>query len=218
MPVFRGVPGRPLLSAFLPRAAHNGMGNLDPDLPFTIAMRGILRYDTCLGRDGGSGMRFLPVLAVAATVGCSPVATSQEDSDEREVTKVRDAIIEAYNTQDIDGMMEHFHPDVGYLVPSRPYVQGRDAVRAMYEQAFARFGEANSCAYLSPIRAETVVAGDWAWVRGESRFMRAGCGAAPREIHDLVPGSKHLGIYKKENGRWLRYRQMRNGNTPEMNI
>lgn len=159
-----------------------------------------------------------PILAAATLVVWSTSAIGQENGEVRTLTEVRDAIVEAYNTQNVDAMMEHFHPDVGYLVPSRPYVEGRDAVRAMYEQLFIRMREANSCGYLSPIREETVIAGDWAWVRGESRFMRSECGSVPPALQDLVPGSKHLGIYKKENGKWLRYRQMRNGNTPEMNI
>lgn len=171
-----------------------------------------------LGATSEVAVKFVPVLAVAALVAWSMMAIAQEDTEARAVTEVRDAIIEAYNAQDVEAMMKHFHSDVGYLVPSRPYIEGRDAVRAMYEQLFVRMREANVCGYLSPTREETVVAGEWAWVRGESRFMRSECGSVPPELIDLVPGSKHLGIYKKENGKWLRYRQMRNGNTPDMNI
>jgi hypothetical protein len=43
-------------------------------------------------------------------------------------------------------------------------------------------------------------------------------GETPVLAPDARPGSKNLGIYKLENGRWLRYRQIRNGNVPEMNI
>ena len=163
-------------------------------------------------------MKLRPILAVATLMIWSVSAIGQEDAEVRAVTEVRDAIVEAYNKQDVDGMMEHFHPDVGYLVPSRPYIEGHDAVRTMYEQLFARMRGENSCGYLSGIREETVIAGNWAWVRGESRFTRSECGSIPPALHELAPGSKHLGIYKKENGKWLRYRQMRNGNTPDMNF
>jgi hypothetical protein len=114
--------------------------------------------------------------------------------------------------------VEEIHPEVGYMVPSRPYVAGWEAVRSMYERTFLNFQEAGSCGYLRATTEEMVIVGDWAWVRGESQFVRAECGSTPQIPADLLPGSKHLGVYKKEDGRWLRYRQMRNGNTPDMNI
>jgi ketosteroid isomerase-like protein len=139
-------------------------------------------------------------------------------SDAIALQEVVDDIVDAYNSQDIDRLARNLHPEVGYMVPSRPYVAGWEAVRSMYERTFLNFQEAGSCGYLRATTEEMVIVGDWAWVRGESQFVRAECGSTPQIPADLLPGSKHLGVYKKEDGRWLRYRQMRNGNTPDMNI
>jgi ketosteroid isomerase-like protein len=132
--------------------------------------------------------------------------------------EVLDEIVDAYNRQDLDRLVKSFHPEVGYLVPSRPYVAGWQAVRSMYEETFDKFREAGVCGYLKATTEEMTIVGEWAWVRGESQFVRAECGAMPRIPADRAPGSKQLGIYRKEDGKWLRYRQMRNGNSSDMNF
>lgn len=159
----------------------------------------------------------IPMLLFAID-GMGQDETDQQYNEKLELQKVRDAIVDAYNRQDVDALMANFHPDVGYLVPSRPYVDGWNAVKNMYADVFERFQASNNCGYIKSHNKDVVIAGKWAWVRGESQFIRAECGSTPVFPADLPPGSKHMGIYKKENGRWLRYRQMRNGNTSDMNF
>ena len=158
---------------------------------------------------------FLSFLAAAALPA---LAEDVGGADATAVRKLQTDIVDAYNHQDVDRLLEHFHADVAYLVPSRPPIEGKDAVRAMYEGVFGRFREQGRCLYLQARTTEVVVTGDWAWTRGESAVAFASCGDPPQISLDAPAGSKHLGIYKKEDGRWLRYRQMRNGNTPDMNI
>ena len=158
------------------------------------------------------------LLIVGAGVALGQEDAAPEQADKFALQAVRDAIVAAYNRQDVEALVSHFHEDIGYLVPSRPYVSGRDAVKEMYVGVFARFKASDSCGYLKAQNEDVVIAGEWAWVRGESQFIRSTCGSVPSFPSDLAPGSKHMGIYKKENGKWLRYRQMRNGNTPDMNI
>lgn len=161
-------------------------------------------------------MRVLLFPVIAVIVVTSPANAREADAIALE--RVIDAIVEAYNHQNVDELVSLFHPEVGYLVPSRLYVDGREAVRAMYEETFTRFRQTNNCGYLRAVNREVVIVGVWAWVRGESQFVVSECGSMPAIPSDLPPGSKHLGIYKKENGEWLRYRQVRNGNTPDMNF
>jgi uncharacterized protein (TIGR02246 family) len=160
------------------------------------------------------------LIAIAAITFVSSCihADGLSEADMNALQQVVDDIVDAYNQQDLEGLVSHFHPDVGYLVPSRPYVEGKEAVRSMYEETFRRFRETGDCGYLRATTEEMEIMGDWAWVRGESQFVRSACGAVPNVPSDLPAGSKHLGVYKRENGQWLRYRQMRNGNTPDMNI
>lgn len=45
--------------------------------------------------------------------------------------------VERFNTKDVEGLAELYHPDaVNHQVVQEP-VEGRDAIRAMFEQAFA---------------------------------------------------------------------------------
>jgi len=165
-------------------------------------------------------MTRLIMLAVVAMmiVVLSQAAEDIGGADVIAIREVQQEIIDAYNNQDLDLLLSYYHRDVGYLVPSRPYVEGWGAVRAMYDETFTRFQSTNTCGYLQATTQEVVVSEDWAWARGESKFVISTCGSMPDFPPDQEPGSKHMSIYKKENGKWLRYRQIRNGNTPEMNI
>jgi uncharacterized protein (TIGR02246 family) len=159
------------------------------------------------------------LLLFLLAVGAFPaVAEDIGGADARAIRKLQAEIVDAYNHQDVDRLLEYFHPDVAYLVPSRVPIEGKAAVRKMYEGVFDRFRAQGRCLYLQARTTEVVVAGEWAWTRGETAVAFARCGEPPEIPADSAPGAKHIGIYKKEGGRWLRYRQMRNGNTPDMNI
>jgi ketosteroid isomerase-like protein len=157
----------------------------------------------------------LPILAAAAL---PTLAQDVGGKDEVALREVHAGIVDAYNHQDIDRLTEYLHPEVAYLIPSRPAVEGKDAVRAMYEGVFDRFRQQGRCLYLQARTTEVVVVANWAWTRGETAVAFAPCGKPPTILLETPAGSKFVGIYKKENGRWLRYRQMRNGNSPDMNI
>ena len=163
------------------------------------------------------------LLGLALLLSCNSPQKELAEADNEgaeaiAVKELQQNIIEAFNNQDLDRLFSYFHPDVAYLVPSVPALQGWEAVRARYDKSFTRFRKENACLYLQVITHEVVVLGDWAWARGDAKLVWSECGSAPVFASDLLPGSKHLTIYKKENGKWLRYRQMRNGNTPETNF
>ena len=146
---------------------------------------------------------------------------SAGETDEAEIEAMRRVgadILEAHNALDLDRLMSHMHPNVTYLVPSAQPIRGWETVRTMYSERFDRLGRTDQYVHLAPITHEIVVAGEWAWKFGESHVTIARLGEIPTITAESSPGSKHVGVYKKEGGRWLRYVQMRNGNTPDMNI
>jgi len=134
------------------------------------------------------------------------------------VREVQREILEAANTQDLDRLMSHFHRDVVYLVPGRRPIEGWEAVRQYYGGLHSRYREIGRYLYLEAITHDVVVSGDWAWTYGETHAIMSPLGETPVVPSEASPGSKHLSIYKKEGRKWFRYRQIRNGNTPEMNI
>jgi len=136
----------------------------------------------------------------------------------RLIQQIVDAANSIATGQDLDRLMSYFHPDVVYLVPSRPPIAGRDAVRAYYDGIHTRWRRDGRYLYLKATTHQVVVSGDWAWTYGEAHAVMSPLGETPVISPDVGPGSKHLSIYKREDGKWLRYRQIRNGNTPEMNI
>ena len=172
-------------------------------------------------------------LALMAVAGCSNSSEAMDSArvgldsqpggqaDESDLNAMRQVgadILEAHNGLDLDALMSHMHPDVTYLVPSAAPIRGWETVRTMYGERFDRLSGSGQYVHLAAVTHEIVVAGEWAWKFGESHVSIAPLGETPTIAADSSPGSKHVGVYKKEDGRWLRYVQIRNGNTPEMNI
>ena len=110
------------------------------------------------------------------------------------------------------------HPDITYLVPSRTPIVGWDDVRAYYAGVHERFRAEGQPFHLTSVPHRVVASGDGAWKWGETHAVRTPLGQEPVTELGSTPGSKSLSMYKREDGQWLRYVQMRNGNTPEMNI
>ena len=127
-------------------------------------------------------------------------------------------IAEAANALDLDRLMSYMHPDITYLVPSRVPIVGWDDVRAYYAGIHERFREQGQHFHLTSVPHRVVAIGEWAWKWGETHAVRTPLDQEPSLDPQSTPGSKSLSIYKREDGQWLRYVQMRNGNTPETNI
>jgi uncharacterized protein (TIGR02246 family) len=138
-------------------------------------------------------------------------AADEGGAEAAAVRRLQQDIIAAFNTQDLDRLMSYHHPDAMYLVPSQPVIAGAEAIRAMFETGFRANRDPKATPSLEVRTLEVVVCGDWAWARGE------GAVTITRPDGPTRGNRKHLSIYKKHNGTWLRYRQMRNGDTPEAN-
>ena len=152
-----------------------------------------------------SGTERGPHMARVSPIG----ATDEGGAEAAAVRRLQQDIIAAFNAQDVDRLMSYHHPDAMYLVPSQPVIAGTEAIRAMFESGFRAYRDRKATPQLEVRTLEVVVSGDWAWARGEGTTMRP---------DGMTRGNrKHLSIYKKQNGTWLRYRQMRNGDTPEDN-
>ena len=168
-------------------------------------------------------------VTLIAVAGCTPPSGAPDggqvsadgetnQADVQALEAVWAGIADAANAMDLDGLMSHMHPDVTYLVPSAPPIEGWDAVRGNYARIYDRFRSTGQQLYLREVLHQFVVTGDWAWKFGESHAVITPIGEVPTIANSARPGSKHVGIYKKEQGQWLRYVQIRNGNTPEMNV
>jgi hypothetical protein len=85
------------------------------------------------------------LLSVPAAAALPVLARGVRGEDGLAVREVHARIVDAYNHEDTDRLTEHLHPDVAYLIPSRPAIEGKDAVRAMYEGVVDRFSLQGRC-------------------------------------------------------------------------
>ena len=150
------------------------------------------------------------VLLATSTASRLPLEAADEGGAEAvAVRELQQEMVKAFNAQDLNRLMAYHHPDVMYLVPNEPPITGLDAVRGMYDGVFSTYKRLKVTGRLEVDTAEVIVSGDWAWARGRARSVVSTLDGVSRPD----PGwTKHLSIYKKQNGTWMRYRQMRSEN------
>jgi uncharacterized protein (TIGR02246 family) len=115
--------------------------------------------------------------------------------DEQAIRAVHRAWGEAGQDREVDRILELVTDDCVFLMPGAPPVQGKTAVRGVYEQMFARWGQAG-IEQASTID-EIIVAGDWAIWRGTDSISITPAGASP------VTASGHgMGVLRRVDGAW----------------
>jgi len=149
------------------------------------------------------------LLGTIASSSIPVVALDEGGAEAVAVRQLQQEMANAFNAQDLEHLMAYHHPDAVYLVPNDPPIAGERAVRAMYAGVFNTYNQLGVTAQLEVDTAEVVVSGDWAWARGQARSVITGKDG----VRQPTPRwTKHLSIYKKQGGVWLRYRQMRSEN------
>src|SRR5688572_8752275 len=63
-----------------------------------------------------------------------PAATQGADPTIDDLTRLRDALKDAYNRGDVDKMLTYLHPDVLIIFPDGEVLIGRDALRGYYDK------------------------------------------------------------------------------------
>ena len=105
---------------------------------------------------------FVSLLLSTLAAACSALPSTGHDISP--VQRALAEIIAADNAGDIERVMACYSPSPMLMPPNEDVVDGRDAVRARYELAFANFRfEFEGAAF------ETRVEGDLGWIRGETR-------------------------------------------------
>jgi uncharacterized protein (TIGR02246 family) len=152
---------------------------------------------------------FILSVVLLGALSIPVVALDEGGAEAVAVRQLQQEMANAFNAQDIERLMAYHHPDAVYLVPNDPPIAGERAVRTMYAGVFSTYNKLGVTARLEVDTAEVVVSGDWAWARGQARSVITGKDG----VRQPTPRwTKHLSIYKKQGGVWLRYRQMRSEN------
>jgi uncharacterized protein (TIGR02246 family) len=127
--------------------------------------------------------------------------------DEQAIRALHRAWGEASHARDLTRILELVTEDCVFLMPGAPPIEGKAAVRALYQQMFAQWSE-------SEIRQdsridEIGVAGDWAYWRGTDAITITPPGATP-----LRASGFGMGILRREPDGW-RFARGINNMTPE---
>ena len=133
-------------------------------------------FASCLVLVGclGAGEKVPPAAEVAAV--------------ERAVTR----LMEADNDADLATVLDCYTRDALLLAPDGSTFQGSDSIRAHYVEVFAQLAMK-----LRATPVETVVAGKWAWQRGEVSGTLVLKDGATQAAHD-----RYLMVLVNEGDRW----------------
>ncbi len=108
---------------------------------------------------------------------------------------------------DVEGILSNYTDDVVSMPPDLPAMVGKDALRAYYEEAFSQL----SIESLEMTAAETHVAGDWAFSRGNFEQTVTPSGG---DAFNVV--GKYLFIFHREaDGSWKIARLIGNLDGPQ---
>ena len=135
----------------------------------------------------------LALASLLALAGC-PCARGDGGSGaaKADVERAVAGLIEADNRSDLAAVMDAYARDALLLAPDGSTFQGSDAIRAHYVEVFAQLAMK-----LRATPAETVVAGGWAWQRGEVAGTLVMKDGTTQAAHD-----RYLMVLVDEGGRW----------------
>ena len=151
----------------------------------------------------GSSLATFAALAVPLLLGgClggradGPSAAAGAPSSAADVAAVEKAVVrlmDADNAADLATVLDCYARDALLLAPDGATFQGIDAIRSHYVEVFAQLAMK-----LRATPAETVVAGSWAWQRGEvsgTLVMKDGATQPARDRYLMV-------LVREDDGRW----------------
>jgi uncharacterized protein (TIGR02246 family) len=115
------------------------------------------------------------------------------------------AFAEAYNAGDADALAAAYTEDAVLLPPNAPAVSGRDGIREFWAADSAN-AQAAGLKFVFPGDGPAEVSGDLAYESGSFKVVDAS-GAA-------VATGKYIGVFKKQDGKWLLFRDTWNTDAP----
>ncbi|MFB3779144.1 MAG: SgcJ/EcaC family oxidoreductase [Bryobacteraceae bacterium] len=142
--------------------------------------------------------------------GCqtAPAPAPQRDvaAELKAIEALNEQYIAAANAADGAAVAAVYADDAIEMPPNEAVVEGKQAIRAMYETFFK--GNANKHAHTA---AETQLAGDWAYQRGVYTNT-----LTPKSGKPTEESGKYLLILKRQpDGAWNMYRLMYSADNPQ---
>ncbi len=133
------------------------------------------------------GMKYLPLIAMVLLTGCGA-------SDESQIRALEARLGQAMAAHDLDVALRCYAQDAVLLLPGRPGISGREAIRDALRAAFA--GPRASIA-VQVQHVEVDAAGQMAFAYGIGlTTVGDGPGAPPPST------SKWLSVFRKRDGAW----------------
>ena len=124
--------------------------------------------------------------------GATASASTSSPADVAAVEQAVARLLQADGDADLATVLDCYTRDALLLAPDGSTFQGSDAIRAHYVEVFAQLAMK-----LRATPAETVVAGKWAWQRGEVSGTLTMKDGATQATHD-----RYLMVLVLEEGRW----------------
>lgn len=150
-----------------------------------------------------AGLWFAAILALE---GCDPAPSVEADL--AAIDAVNQTILRALNEGDLELLNSTVADNHIMMIPNRPELAGREAILSANENLIASW---NNVEIWTP--AETVVAGDFAYQRGEYDIT-----LTPKrpDVAPIRSVGKYIHIYERQDdGAWLMIRDIFNSNSNE---
>lgn len=133
-------------------------------------------------------------------------AADQTAGDAEAIDRVREAVVTAENSGDLDGLVALHTDDAIRMPPNEPAVIGKEAIRTRWQAFFDRYTTNN----VTVSSEEIIVAGDWAFDRGTYTIALP----AVEGSKTIEESGKYLGIASRQpDGSWRWSRLIWNSNS-----
>jgi uncharacterized protein (TIGR02246 family) len=130
-----------------------------------------------------------------SSIGYDSAMTAVE-TDEDAIRRLHAAWAEASRARDLATILELVSDDFVFLVPGAPPFAGKDAVAGVYQQMFARWGDARI--EQSGTIDEIIVSGDVAVWRGRDAIAVTSADG----VRLMAASGYAMGVLRREGGRW----------------
>ena len=148
-----------------------------------------------------------PVFALLAVGGCSTAAPDTAAADTEAINRLRSDYIAAVNAEEPAKVAALFTEDGMRMESNMPAVKGRDAIQKGLAEQFAPFD-----VDISITSEELVIAGDWAFDRGQ--YMSHLMPKDPKQQMLMEQGKYIVILRRQADGSWRIAREIGNSNVP----
>ena len=150
----------------------------------------------------------LALLVVVITTACgSPRGSANVAADVEAIAAVNQAYVDATVTANVNALLDMMTSDVVLLPPGGPALEGSEAARGWYRWFHEIFTVVSDTALIE----ETVVMGEWAYIRG-SYVMRTQEESSDSIVRSM--GKFSTMLRRQDDGTWKIARDMWNTSLP----